>query len=388
MNRKRMYGLILPWLFLYVSANANFTVTHSANDSTMPGEHPTLAIGSPAPDFSLPGVDGKTYTLNSFRNAKILAVVFMCNHCPTSQAYEGRVIQMTRDYASKGVAFVAINPNHPSSLRLDELGYSDVGDSYEEMKTRAKDAGFNFPYLYDGDTETASKQYGPVSTPHIFIFDQNRRLRYNGRIDDTEDPKKTPHSEDARNAIDALLNNRKVTVTTTKVFGCSVKWIEKSVWIQKAAVTWAKEPVSLDSVGLSGIQELVKNSGNKLRLINVWATWCVPCVQEFPDLVTLNRMYRDRGYEMVSISMDKPEDRDKALAFLKKQESSSPNYIYSGGDQYAMIDALDKNWQGALPFSMLIEPGGKVVYVKQGANDFETLKKIIFDDPYMGRIYK
>jgi peroxiredoxin len=351
-------------------------------------EHKTLAIGAPAPDFRLPGVDGKTYTLRSFQKAKILAVVFMCNHCPTSQAYEKRIIQMTTDYKDKGVAVVAINPNHPGSLRLDELGYSDVGDSFDEMKIRAKNAGFNFPYLYDGDTETASNQYGPVTTPHIFIFDRARILRYNGRIDDTEDPHKIPHSRDALNAINALLNNREVTVTTTKVFGCSIKWAEKMVWMQKAAITWAKEPVKMDTLDLNGLAALVKNKTEKLRLINVWATWCVPCVQEFPDLVTLNRMYRDRGYEMVSISMDDAKDQHKALQFLQKNESSSPNYIFSGEDKYKFMDVLDPAWQGALPYSMLIEPGGKIVYSRQGINNFDSLKKIIFDDPFMGRIYK
>src|SRR4029077_19162832 len=119
----------------------------------------TLAIGAPAPDFNLKGVDGKIYSLKSFRNADILVVVFMCNHCPTSQAYEQRMIRLTSDYAMKNVAVVAINPNHPGSVRLDELGYSDLGDSYEEMKIRAKDAGFNFPYLYDGDTEISSRKF-------------------------------------------------------------------------------------------------------------------------------------------------------------------------------------------------------------------------------------
>src|ERR1700747_2564163 len=128
-------------------------------------DHKTLAIGAEAPDFKLQGVDGKTYTLASFKNAKVLVVVFMCNHCPTSQAYEHRIIKLTSDYAAKGVRLVAINPNNPSSLRLDELGYSDVGDSFAEMKIRAKQVGFNFPYLYDGATEIASNKYGPVTTP-------------------------------------------------------------------------------------------------------------------------------------------------------------------------------------------------------------------------------
>ena len=167
--------------------------------------HTTLATGSAAPYFSLPGIDGKTYTLQSFKDAKVLAVVFICNHCPTSQAYEGRLVKLTSDYAPQGVKVVAINPNNPASLRLDELGYSDLGDSFDDMKIRARDRHFNFPYLYDGETEITSNKYGPVATPHIFIFDKDRKLRYNGRIDDMENPAKTPKSLDARNAIDALL---------------------------------------------------------------------------------------------------------------------------------------------------------------------------------------
>jgi thiol-disulfide isomerase/thioredoxin len=368
---------------------AMITPSFSRDKGTVTGnDHTTLAIGAPAPDFHLPGVDGKTYSLESFKDAKVLVIVFMCNHCPTSQAYENRVIKMTTDYASKGISVVAINPNDPASLRLDELGYSDVGDSYEEMKIRAKTAGFNFPYLYDGETEKTSEAYGPVSTPHIFIFDRARKLRYNGRIDDREDPKKAPTQQDARDAIEALLNGREVKVTTTKVFGCSIKWAEKKDWIQKAAVAWAKEPVRLDTIDVAGVSELVKNHTDKIRLINIWATWCGPCKEEFPELVTIHRMYRDRGFELVSISTDDTVNRAKALAFLQNKQSSSPNYIFSGEDKYKLMDAVDPKWQGALPYSLLVDPGGKVVYSKQGIIDPEELKKIIFNDSFMGRIYK
>jgi thiol-disulfide isomerase/thioredoxin len=377
------------WYLLAIAAGQPLAQLATTIDAEHINDHPTLAIGAPAPDFSLPGIDGKTYTLQSFNTAKVLVVVFMCNHCPTSQAYEQRIIGLTADYAGKGVSVVAISPNAPSALRLDELGYSDVGDSFDDMKVRAKNAGYNFPYLYDGATETASKLYGPVATPHIFIFDQQRILRYNGRIDDTEDPNKTPYSHDAQNAIDALLASQPVPVAVTKTFGCSIKWIEKSNWTQKAVTTWAKEPVSIDSIGTAGVAALVQNNkGNKLRLISLWATWCIPCVEEFPELVTLNRMYRDRGFELVSISTDDSAAAPKALRFLEKQQSSSPNYIFTGDDKYKLIEAIDPKWQGALPYSLLVEPGGKIVYAHQGAIDPEELRKIIFNDPYMGRIYK
>jgi len=350
-------------------------------------DHPTLAIGAAAPNFSLPGVDGKTYSLSSFDDARVLVLVFTCNHCPTAQAYEDRIIQLTKDYKSKGVAVVAIMPNDPQSIRLDELGYTDMGDSFDEMKRRAAEKHFNFPYLYDGKDEAVSLKYGPIATPHVFVFDKDRKLRYSGRVDDVEKPTKTPHTLDTRNAIEALLNGKEVPVTTTKVFGCSIKWAEKSDWIEKAKETWAKEPVRLDTITADGIKRLIQNKTEKLRVINVWATWCGPCVAEFPDFVDINRMYRRRDFEFISISADEPAKRDKALQFLQRSQASATNYIFNVDDKYKLIEAIDPKWQGALPYTMVVEPGGKIVFAKDGPIDAAALKKIIVDDPAIGRYY-
>lgn len=376
--KKSCFTLFSP--FFYLLCCSSFASGVSA--------HKTLDIGSKAPDFNLPGIDGKNYTLQSFKEAEVLVIAFICNHCPTSQAYEARLIKLTGDYTDKGVKIVAINPNNPASLRYDELGWSDVGDSFDDMKVRAREKNFNFPYLYDGETESASLQYGPVATPHLFIFDKERILRYNGRVDDMENPHKTPRSSDARNAIDALLNNKEVPVAVTKVFGCSVKWLEKNDWMDKAAAQWAKAPVTLDSINVEGLRDLVKNSSDKLRLINIWATWCGPCTAEFPDLITLSRIYVQRDFEFISISADDPANKIKALRFLQKNQSSGTNYLFAEDDKYKLIDAIDPQWQGALPYTLLVEPGGKIVYSKQGAIDREELRKIIFNDGYIGRLYK
>jgi peroxiredoxin len=386
--------LILLSSFLKVSGANGYKKMNSDYALSIPNrevlveEHKTLAIGEQAPDFSLQGVDGKTYTLQSFKNAKVLVVVFMTNHCPTSQAYEDRMIKLTSDYASKGVSVVAINPNNPGSLRYDELGYSDIGDSFEEMKFRAKDRKFNFPYLFDGETEIASRKYGPVATPHIFIFDKDRKLRYNGRIDDMENPSKTPKSLDARNAIDALLAGKEIETPVTKTFGCSIKWAEKKDWKAKAELEWAKEPVKLDTINAAGIVKVIKGKSDQLRMINLWATWCGPCVAEFNDLITLNRLYRDRGLEFVSISADDLGNKDKVLKFLQRKQASGVNYIYADDDKYKMIEAVDPKWDGALPYTLLVDPDGKIVYTHQGAINFEELRKVIWNNPMMGRIYK
>ena len=132
-------------------------------------EHPALALGASAPDFSLPGVDGRSYSLRDFAEAKILVVVFTSVHCPTAQAYEGRLKQLVLDYRPRGVAFVAINPNNPDAVRLDEQGYTDLDDTFESMKLRAADRGFNYSFLDDGPTEGAARHYGPAATPDSII---------------------------------------------------------------------------------------------------------------------------------------------------------------------------------------------------------------------------
>src|SRR5262245_3632610 len=139
---------------------------------------PTLTIGSPLPSFSLPGIDGKTYTDQSFNDANLLMLVFTCPHCPTAQAYQERIKQLVAQYSPKGVKIVAINPNHAAAVRLDEMAYTDVGDSFEEMKERAADQKLNYLWLDDGPKQELSHKMGPVATPHVFIFDKARKLRF------------------------------------------------------------------------------------------------------------------------------------------------------------------------------------------------------------------
>lgn len=344
----------------------------------------TLAIGAQAPDFQLPGTDGKMYSLKSFASAKVLAIIFTCNHCPTAQAYEDRIIALTKDYKAKGVAVVAVSPNDPKAVALDELGYSDMGDSFEEMKIRVKEKGYNFPYLYDGDTEIMSRAYGPVATPHVFIFDQNRKLQYVGRLDGSEKPG-SANAEDTRNALDALLANKPVAVPVTKTFGCSIKWSEKGDWALKAPSVWAKEPVTLDVIDDAGIKALLENKTDKVRLINVWATWCGPCITEMPDFVEINRMYRRRDFEFITLSADKPDKKDKAQELLKKMQASGKNYIYNSEDKYKLIESIDPQWQGALPYTLLIAPGGKILYRTQGSIEPQKMKKMIVEQ--VGRYY-
>jgi peroxiredoxin len=349
-------------------------------------EHPSLAIGAQAPDFSLQGVDGKTYTLNSFKSSPILMIVFTCNHCPTAQAYEDRIIQITKDYKDKGVAVAAIMPNDPKAIRLDELGYTDMSDTFDEMKLRAANKHFNFPYLYDGATQSVAHAYGPIATPHVFIFDKDRKLRYSGRIDDVEKPTKTPHVRDTRNALDALIAGKMPAEPTTKVFGCSIKWAEKASWLQEAQNEWAKEPVTLDKLDESGLKALLQNKTDSLKVITIWATANGAGSAGLPAFVDMNRMYRRRDFEMISINADGMAKKDDALKTLHQSEASFINYIFTGAKS-SLIAEIDPKWNGALPYTLLVEPGGKIVYAKQGPVSAAEVKKAIVDDPTIGRYY-
>ena len=366
-------------MFLILSGRSYSQETHP--------EPKTLEPGVKAPDFNLPGVDGKMYSLKDFNKASVLVIIFSCNHCPTAQAYEDRIISISKDYRSKGVEIVMISPNSVRALNYSELGYSDMGDSFEEMKQRAADRNFNFPYLYDGDDQKTALSYGPVATPHCFVFDKNRLLRYVGRIDASEKPG-TGKGEDIRNAIDALLAGTPVKAPVTRVFGCSIKWSWKDEYTQRLYKEWAGLPVKLDEIDVPGIKEIISNtSSGKLRLINIWATWCGPCVTEFPDLVIIDRMYRGRPFEFITISADKPDRKDDALKFLQKQQASNKNYIFNIDDVYQLIEAVDPDWQGALPYTLLIEPGGKIIYRKQDMINPLEMKKLIVGNKYIGRYY-
>lgn len=347
-----------------------------------------LNIGDQAPPFNLPDVDGKFHTLEDFADKDVLVVNFTCNHCPTAQAYEDRYIGLVNEYEGKSVAFVAISPNSPIAVLPEELGYTDLGDFHEEMKIRAEAKGYNFPYLYDGDTHEFSTAYGPTATPHVFVFDKSRKLAYSGRIDAKEKPG-TGNSEDLRAAIEATLKGEPLPAESaqTPAFGCSIKWAWKNEYTIKTNEEWKKREVSLEKLSPAGLAGLLKNDSDKLLLVNFWATWCGPCIIEYPEFVTMQRMYGARDFQFVSVSMDAPDQQEKALKFLKSKASALPNYLMDTEDKYEVIKVVGSDWDGSLPITLLIEPGGKVAYRAPGTIDALELKRAIVDHPMIGRYY-
>ena len=344
-----------------------------------------LNIGDSAPEFQ---------ALGDFKDAKFLAVVFTSNHCPVSHAAEPRLIKIYQEYKDRGLGVVAINPNHPDGLRPDELGYSKYGDSFAEMKLYAKEEGFPFPFLYDGETQAVAMAYGCLATPHVFLFDGERKLRYKGWIDDCRFPgDQYVTRPDFRNAVAALVAGQAVPVAVTGPIGCSTKWRLKKTEVAKDDAKWASLPVSVDLIDAAGVAKLRANAGSNYRLIHVWSTTCAPCVEEFPVLVSVARRMGMRPFELLTLSTDLPQDKAKAEDFLRERHAGLPghlkasaanegrstnNFLCTEPSAAALIKALDPDWAGPEPHSILVAPGGAIVFRHTGKlTEAELLEKVI-----------
>ncbi|MCP4375013.1 MAG: thioredoxin family protein [bacterium] len=359
-----------------------------------------LSIGDAAPKFKLPGVDGKTHTLDEYKDAKILMIVFTCNHCPTSMMYEDAIIKLSSDYAKKGVKLVAISPNDPGALRPDEVAGTVLGDSLEEMKIRAKEKKYPFPYLYDGDTQQAAMAYGGTLTPMVFIFDADRKLRYSGAV--AGPPYSAASGPHARVAIEAMLAGKKVQNDRTRPFGCSTKWGFKRRSVDYATAMWNQRPVGLADIDLAGFKKLSANDTNKLRLICLWSLDGATD-KTFDKLIMLRRIYRHHPLELITVNIDPVAKKKEVLALLKKHHAARPapsrydrsdgkapiNYIFTGKDTAALTKELaardgreakakPKSKKASLPLkipcSAMIIPGGEVIHTHSGKLDPKALR--------------
>jgi len=215
-----------------------------------------------------------------------------------------------------------------------------------------------------------------VVTPHVFVFDAARKLCYVGAIDDSERVAKVTRHY-LRDALDAVLVGKAPPVAQTKVVGCSIKWAGKEDAVRAYLAKLAAEPVTLSLADTNALQALRKNESGKFRLVNFWATWCAPCVAEFDEFVTINRMYRHRDFELVLVALNRPDEEKPVLQFLEKQQASNKNLIFGSTDRTPLINAFDPEWQGEVPLTVLLSPEGKVLYRESGSIDPLAVRRAI-----------
>ena len=349
---------------------------------------PPLAIGASAPDFCLPGIDGKTHCLPDYASAKVLVIAFTCNHCPTAQLYESRIKQIAADYKDRSVTVIAIQPNNPMAVRLDEMGYTDVGDSFDDMKTRAAYRHFNFAYLYDGEDQKIARAYGPAATPHLFIFDSQRKLRYEGRVDNN--PRETLVTRrDAREAIDALLAGKPVVVAKTPSVGCSTKWIYKEegrkaelAEIESQPVTL--QPASADQTSKPCAKMIPANFASSIS----GPLGALPAFRKCPKFKPCSACTATAPLKSSPSASTTPTKNPPRSPLSAKLHATSRNLILGSTDIYTLLAAFDPDWNAAVPYTMLIKPNGEVVYKNQGPINPLELRRIIIsnlpDDDYLG----
>jgi thiol-disulfide isomerase/thioredoxin len=346
--------------------------------------HPTLAIGAQAPDFNLPGVDGRKHRLGEYSKFPILAIVFTCDHCPTAQLYEGRIKKLVADYGPKGVGFIAVQPNAVAAASAHEMNYTDVDDSLDGMMIRAKYRHFTFPYLYDGDTQSTAEAYGPKATPHMFLFDKDRKLQFEGRIDNNQ-RESLVKTQDTRAALDAMVAGKPVAVTTTPVFGCATKWKDQIEAKQRETKQFQSLPVNLEMATPEVLKTLRSNPTGKFLMVNFWATWCGPCVEEFHDMLNTYLWYRSRNFDLVTVSANAPGEKADVLKFLQGEHSAVRNLLFSSEDTYAMQAAFDPKWDSGVPYTIVIAPDGHVIYREAGeVHLLEMRRAILANLPEMG----
>ena len=330
------------------------------------------------PPFKLPGVDGLIYNSTDFRKSELLVIVFLSNHCPTSQIFQHRIIRLAKEYRNKGLAVVAISPNDPEAILPDELSSSALGDTLPEMALRARELQYPFPYLYDGKTQEVATAYGVRVTPHAFLFDKKRKLRYSGRIGDHKNPDREDR-EELRIAINSLNHGIEPAVVRGLVFGNSIKWIKDRIIAEKTRERFARESVYLKKANIRTLKFVRRNDSKLPKLIYVWSNQDKNNRQELLQLAAIHKIYRKRGLKLVTICVDGNDFTEVAKKLLIETQSSGTNYICSGTEISPVVELRAEEGIETTPFLGLLTSEAKIFYRSTKGLEPLTIKQHIIE---------
>jgi peroxiredoxin len=345
----------------------------------------TLTVGAAAPEFELKDLSGQPHALKNYRG-KLTVITFLSARCPISNAYKDRVKALAEDYVKQGVAFLGINASADEPL--------------DEVRAHAEQNNFSFTILKD-EGNIVADAYAAERTPKVYVIDAEGVLRYQGRIDSSHNPRLVKR-QDLRAALDELLAGKPVSVGSTQAMGCILQREEgtqnlaqsktakpavtkpvatKPAAGKPAAAKSAAKPATAVAAGPkvpllkpAAFGALIKQSQGKVLVINFWATWCGPCVAEFPELVKIDLAYRDKGVRMVGITADDLEDlKTKVIPFLREQKAEYENFLQDTDDPQQMVDVVMKDWPGVLPATFVYDKTGKLVWHRFGIIDRDAL---------------
>jgi peroxiredoxin len=317
---------------------------------------PASMTGQPAPDFALPDLQGKMHALKDYRG-RITVIGFLGVECPVSNAYTDRLRALASDYQSRNVVFLGINPN--------------VTEDIAAIRAHAAKNKFHFTLLKDEGSRVADA-LGATFTPEVYVIDGDGVLRYHGPIDNAPDRQRLKRSH-LREALNELLAGKAVSVTEPKTFGCAIKRTKDAQAKTKSANRSATQP-SVALLKPADFARLRQQAAGSVLVVNFWATWCGPCVVEFPEFVMLDDKYRAKGVKIAGISFDETSDiNSKVIPFIKEAKARFDIYVLEAEDPQEMIDAVTKEWAGALPATFVYDRQGKLTYQRFGIIDRDQL---------------
>lgn len=327
-------------------------------------------------EFSLMGVDYKTYTNKDLNGLNGTLLVFLSNHCKFSQTFQQFLVHSNRKWNNQGIKLIAISPNHEKAILPDEMAFSEVGDSFEEMVLRAKTQNYNFAYIYDGKNQIITKSIETKITPSAYLFDSQGELVYSGRIGDHEMPNDYEKSELHQNIV-KLINKEKVEYNRTKIHGTAIKFKKDIRFAENLAKRYAEETIRLNYADERKLNFFIEQETNYPRFFYVWSLENNPDVtrENLIKISTVYKIFRKRGIKVFTVCICKPEDQSKVLEILKQTQLSSLNFYTGGTEVSKLVTLRSQEGKRITPFCRIIQGDNSLAYGKNDLLDIKVLKR-------------
>lgn len=351
------FGLIYIFNFTILAKNQNITIKQIS-------------------EFSLMGVDYKTYTNKDLNGLNGTLLVFLSNHCKFSQTFQQFLVHSNRKWNNQGIKLIAISPNHEKAVLPDEMAFSEVGDSFEEMVLRAQTQNYNFAYIYDGKNQIITKSIETKITPSAYLFDRQGELVYSGRIGDHEMPNDYEKSELHQNIV-KLINKEKVEYNRTKIHGTAIKFKKDIRFAENLAKRYAEETIRLNYADERKLNFFIEQETNYPRFFYVWSLENNPDVtrENLIKISTVYKIFRKRGIKVFTVCICKPEDQSKVLEILKQTQLSSFNFYTGGTEVSKLVTLRSQEGKRITPFGRIIQGDNSLAYGKNDLLDIKVLKR-------------
>ena len=335
-----------------------------------------FAFGNDLPPISLKNIDNNIYTTKNLTGFDYVCIILYSNHCRISQKFEYAIKKITTEFKRNNSKVVVISPNNEDAIIPDELAYSDLGDSFEDMKIRYSESNFNFPYLYDGKNQTVSSYLKTTTTPHAFLFNKQRKLIYNGRIGDYKDPKNLEKSDLYKSFENALSGNEEYK--KTKVYGTSIKTGKNVGLAERVKRRYSEEKVTLRKIDKKTLEFFLEYGTKNPTVFYLWTPIDEGCRENLLALSETFKIFRKRGFKLYTICLE--GSKNDALICLENAQLSSANFIMHGSEITALTEFIPSNSTKISPLMIFFSKNKILKFSHIGKLNNQQLKKNLINE--------